>query len=65
MKIIKNFLPDPLFKTIKTMTMESDFPYYYMASTADPNDDSYFFFVILLYKDKQTLSDHLMPIVIQ
>jgi len=63
MKIIQNFLPEPLFKTIKTITMESDFPYFYMSKTADPTDDTYFFFCHLLYKDKQTLSDHLMPII--
>lgn len=63
MKIIENYLPKPLFETIKVLTMESDFPYIYQNKTADQNDTSHFFFGHKLFWNRQPLSNYLIPIV--
>ena len=52
MKIIENFLSEEKHKQILAIVTGS-FPYYYQASTADPNDKSYFFFGHNLYNDRQ------------
>lgn len=63
MQIIENYLPKPLFETIKVLTMESDFPYLYQSKTADDKDTSNFFFGHKLFWDRQPLSNYLIPIV--
>ena len=62
MKIYENFLPKPLFETIRTITMKSDFPYKYEDTTADQNDNSHFFFCHMIFKNGRP-TDWLMPIV--
>ena len=63
MKIYKNFLPEPLFKEIQSITTSNTFPYFYNPYTANEKDRSSFLFTHLLYGEKKPLSNYLATIV--
>ena len=44
-RVIKNFLPKPLFKELQELVMGGDFPWYYNLSTLTNLDDGNFMFV--------------------
>jgi hypothetical protein len=50
-KIIKNFLPEDVFKNIQKILMSADFPYYYGSRVASEEDTGRFYFTHHLFED--------------
>jgi|TARA_R110002167_G_scaffold128557_3_gene310881 hypothetical protein len=63
MKIYKNYLPEPLFKQIQSITTSNTFPYFYNPYTANEKDKSSFLFTHLLFGEKKPLSNFLATLV--
>ena len=63
MEIIDNYLEEPIFKSIESLLMGYDFPWYYNDFVASKKDFSDFFYTHLLFRNNNVTSSYFNDIV--